>query len=401
MRRIAIDLSAAQPQHMTKVNGGGEYGVYLFSLLSKDKSIDLEVFLDSKKGDNKLINSICKENNIAQHGFVNSEELSELISKGQYDTVFFPICHPSYAGLVVDRKQRIVAGIHDLSTIEQSEVIRKVYGKKFFADDRKDWARRIYKYIKAHDEKAKAIKAHEKVLHLSDRQITYTVSYSTKAEILYYFREFTSDQIPVFYTPETLLSNQVNVDEQEILLKYGVKSGEYFLCCSANRWNKNNAFAIKVLDSFFSNNKQLNYRAVVLGAVGNAGVYLESIPKNKDCFRFAGYIDRMDMDILFKNAHAFVYPSVIEGFGLPPIEAMKYGTVSLCSTATSITEICDDAAIYFDPYSESSLYKAILKSFDKEYIELVKKHINRRYDEIQEKRKKDVLGILNLVKGCD
>lgn len=399
MRKIAIDLSAAQPQRLTKVNGGGEYGAYLFSLLSKDESIALEVFLDTKKGENNLVNTICRQKNIVQHYFANNEELSGLISDGQYDTVFFPICHPSYAGITVDKKQRIVAGIHDLSTIEQAEVIRKVYGKKYFADDGKDWVRRIYRCVNTVGEKKRAIKAHEKILHLSDRQITYTVSYSTKAEILYYFQEFTSDQIPVFYTPETVVFEEKRVDEQEVLSKYGVKSGEYFLCCSANRWNKNNAFAIKVMDSFLSNNEQLHYRAVVLGAVGKAGDYLKTLPRNKGGFTFTGYVDRIDMDILFKNAHAFVYPSVIEGFGLPPIEAMRYGTVSLCSTATSITEICDDAAIYFDPYSASSLYKALLKSFDKEYIEIVKRHISRRYDEIQKKRQEDVLGILKLVKG--
>lgn len=397
-KRIAIDLSAAQPQISTKVNGGGEYGVFMFDRLCQE-NIDIVVFLDGKKGDNSTINAICSEHEVQKLIFNSISELSNLINTGGYDTVFFPICHPKYSDLKIDNSQRIIGGIHDLSTIEQAVVYRKVYGKKFFAPDGKDWMRRIIRCVDSDGYKKKAIESHRKIFHISENQVTYTVSHSTRAEIQYYFPEMRTTHIPVFYTPETFVTREITLDEEAMLKEYDVQDDRYFLLCSANRWNKNNALAIKALDSFFVDESCKGYKAVVLGAVGESEKYLESLPAHSKQFIFKGYVDRMEMDILFKHAHAFVYPSVIEGFGLPPIEAMRYGTLSLCSISTSITEICADAAIYFDPYSQSSMEKAFIKSFDEEYAAMIRNNIKRRYTELQEKRKKDIHGLVSLILG--
>lgn len=396
MKKLAIDISAAQPQTNTKVNGGGEYGVFLFDLLCKE-NVAIEVLLSKTKGENETVSAICEKYSVTKRFFANNRELESIINGGGFDTVFFPICHPKYADLQLKKEQRVVAGVHDLSTIEQASVYRKVYGKKFFANDGKDLIRRILKYLNVGRDKQAAIEQHKKIFHLTENQISYTVSHSTKAEIVYYIKGIDPDKIKVFYTPETLISNTFPDDEMERLEKYGVEKKGYFLLCSANRWNKNNAIAIRALDTFFDKHSGSNMKVVVLGAIPYTLSYFESLVRHKERFIFKGYIDRIDMDILYKHAHAFVYPSVLEGFGLPPIETMKYGTLPLCSTAASITEVCSDAAVYFDPYSEESIYKAILKSFDKEYKRLMKGHIRRRYEEIQKKRAKDVDGVVELI----
>ena len=72
---------------------------------------------------------------------------------------------------------------------------------------------------------------------------------------------------------------------------------------------------------------------------------------NGDDAELAGY---------YKNASLFVYPSLYEGFGIPPLEAMNYGCPVACSNTSSIPEIVGNAAILFDPYSLVSMRDSII-----------------------------------------
>ena len=78
---------------------------------------------------------------------------------------------------------------------------------------------------------------------------------------------------------------------------------------------------------------------------------------------------------LYREAHAFVYPSLYEGFGLPPIEAMGCGTVPVVSNTSSMPEVCGDAAIYFDPYSVESMVDSLQKAC---YDETSRKEIREK-----------------------
>ena len=59
-------------------------------------------------------------------------------------------------------------------------------------------------------------------------------------------------------------------------------------------------------------------------------------------------------------SHAFVYPSLNEGFGYPPLHAMSVGVPVIASSATSIPEVCGDAACYFNPTSIDDLSSRLL-----------------------------------------
>ena len=62
---------------------------------------------------------------------------------------------------------------------------------------------------------------------------------------------------------------------------------------------------------------------------------------------------------IYANATAFVYPSLYEGFGIPPLEAMSYGCPVVCSETSSIPEVVGDASEFFDPHSIDSISNAI------------------------------------------
>jgi len=79
---------------------------------------------------------------------------------------------------------------------------------------------------------------------------------------------------------------------------------------------------------------------------------------------FPGLINEDELIVLLNAAHIYVFPSLYEGFGLPPLEAMQCGTPVAASNVSSIPEICGPNASYFDPYSPEDMATAIEKLLD-------------------------------------
>ena len=81
----------------------------------------------------------------------------------------------------------------------------------------------------------------------------------------------------------------------------------------------------------------------------------------KESVRFTGYVPAEDLPALYSAATVFVYPSLHEGFGLPPLEAMACGTPVITSNASSLPEVVGDAGIMVDPHNVEELAEAILR----------------------------------------
>jgi glycosyltransferase involved in cell wall biosynthesis len=73
----------------------------------------------------------------------------------------------------------------------------------------------------------------------------------------------------------------------------------------------------------------------------------------------AGYVPEQDLPALYSGAICFVYPSFFEGFGLPPLEAMKCGTPVIVGNRTSLPEVVADAGVQVDPFDVGALAKAL------------------------------------------
>jgi glycosyltransferase involved in cell wall biosynthesis len=74
---------------------------------------------------------------------------------------------------------------------------------------------------------------------------------------------------------------------------------------------------------------------------------------------FPGYVPDNDLPSLYRGAEVFVFPSLYEGFGLPPLEAMACGTPVICSNTSSMPEVVGEAALLFDPYNTNALALAL------------------------------------------
>jgi glycosyltransferase involved in cell wall biosynthesis len=77
--------------------------------------------------------------------------------------------------------------------------------------------------------------------------------------------------------------------------------------------------------------------------------------------RFHGYVADKTLAVLYRLASVFVFPSLYEGFGLPPLEAMASGTPVVTSNVSSLPEVVGDAAVLVDPYSADAIAGGILK----------------------------------------
>src|SRR5919108_6199461 len=75
--------------------------------------------------------------------------------------------------------------------------------------------------------------------------------------------------------------------------------------------------------------------------------------------RVLDYVETQKLALVYNLASVFVYPSLYEGFGLPPLEAMACGCPVIASRAASLPEVCGDAALYFDPHDAADLARRI------------------------------------------
>jgi len=80
--------------------------------------------------------------------------------------------------------------------------------------------------------------------------------------------------------------------------------------------------------------------------------------------RFLGYLKDDTLSVLYRLASVFVFPSLYEGFGLPPLEAMASGTPVVTSNISSLPEVTGDAAVLVDPYDVDSIVDGMRRVLD-------------------------------------
>jgi glycosyltransferase involved in cell wall biosynthesis len=196
--------------------------------------------------------------------------------------------------------------------------------------------------------------SYKKILSNQDKSIFIVPSLHTKYSLLNYYEIDSPKNIRVVYSPltkKTLLEPSNSISS---VLNY-----RYLLLPSAGLWNKNPIRAIKAFTNAYKKLNDPNIRLVLTGA---------AILRDLPCFNpktmiALDYVQDNDMQVLYANAYAIFYPSLNEGFGYPPLEGMKYGKPVLASAVTSITEICGDAALYFNPYDINEISNRILQIF--------------------------------------
>jgi glycosyltransferase involved in cell wall biosynthesis len=143
--------------------------------------------------------------------------------------------------------------------------------------------------------------------------------------------------------------------------RLGLPPNPYVLCVGSIEPRKN---VPRLLDAWTHvKQKYPDLRLVVTGLNKGGSRVFRSVPMDKipSGVFFTGYVEDSDLPALYSGATIFVYPSLYEGFGLPPVEAMACGTPVVTSEGTSLAEVVGNAAILADPKDTESIADAILR----------------------------------------
>lgn len=133
-----------------------------------------------------------------------------------------------------------------------------------------------------------------------------------------------------------------------------------------------NAYPHKNLESLLVVFQRLNkkYPDLSLIMIGKEDYFYKRLKKKattinaeilnkKDLFIFPGFVSDQDLSYFYQNALFYIFPSLYEGFGLPPLEAMNFSCPVLSSNQASLPEITGKAALFFDPYDEDDILNKI------------------------------------------
>jgi len=150
--------------------------------------------------------------------------------------------------------------------------------------------------------------------------------------------------------PERVRTIHLGVDLDVFSPPEGAR--EPFLLYPASPWpHKNHA---RLLEAFTLVRRERPELRLVLTGSGH-GVLPDGVES-------VGYVTQDELASLYRRASALVFPSLYEGFGQPPLEAMACGCPVACSDLPPLREVCGDAAVYFDPEDPEAIAAAALEA---------------------------------------
>lgn len=333
--RIGIDARMSGPNV-----GGGGLGRYVEQLLKELPSIDTE---------NRYV---LFKPDIPWYTLKEQLTLPRIIDREQLDLIHFP-----HWNVPMFLKTPFVVTIHDLILLNEPRSARAttrhplVYAIKYYG----------FRRVLAH-----AIRASKKIIAVSE---------ATKKDILKFFPYVQENKIVVIYEGVTSLPS---------LLATRYSSSFLSLLYVGNCYpHKNLDTLLRAFDLLHASIPNVH-----LTLAGREDEFFQRLQKNAQHHLSAPFIhfekNPTDEKLakLYRNATAFIFPSRIEGFGLPPLEAMNVNLPVAASDIQSLHEVLGDAAIYFpstDPTVMAEMLTKLLRdeSLRKNLIQKGREQIKR------------------------
>lgn len=248
---------------------------------------------------------------------------------------FFDIVHRfSPGGFLFNIRSKIVITVHDLFAYHPYHFNRKTFRRsgRFF--------------IKNSLKKADAV---------------VTDSEFTKNEVLKTF-PIDKNSVHVVNCAPGISLDKKNVDKTVLKDKYGI-SRDFILFVSTIEPRKNLLGLVQAYERL-REHYDIDEYLVIVGGKGwdfdHTLTYINA-SKSRDRIVLTGFVPDEDLPLFYRHANLFVYPSFMEGFGIPPLEAMSCGCPVLTSNTSSLPEVVQHGEMMFDPHNTAEIAEKSIK----------------------------------------
>ncbi len=296
-----------------------EYEIWL--LVSKDNRLTFEEYaLDGRFHiyECNIYSSNVKKRIIWQNLFLN-----RTIIKLGIDKCFEPYYCKPFLG---NRKVKYITTIHDLQAL---------HFPYYFSKIKEMWMKLSWR---------NAIKSSSKIIAISE-YVKYDIIKNFKVD---------PTKVEVIYNPITISDRELK-DFEHIGHKYNVEKNEYYFTVSSLLPHKNIQTLIRVFKKIKDEKINLPCKLVISGVGGKLRTEFEKSISEfglKDNIFITDFLDNSERNALYKYCRAFLFPSIFEGFGMPPIEAMYFNVPVITTRESCLVEVTQGKANYVDdPYN--------------------------------------------------
>ncbi len=259
-----------------------------------------------------------------RYSMVEQIELPRAIPAG-VDLFFSP-----YYTIPLLYRGRLAVTVHDMSHMVVSEIVG-------------NWKKRAYARLMYREIRRRAA-------------VIFTVSEFTRSELLRLTKGPRDDNIVVTRLgifPEWYCAQG----------RPDVRGRPYFVCVGNIKPYKNIA---RLLEAFLAIKHRIPHNLVIIGQsegliTGESPQFFERVRQAGDRVCMTGFVSKDELLSLVSHAQALIMPSLYEGFGLPPLEAMAAGVPVAVARAGSLPEVCGEAALYFDPFNVEDMANRLLE----------------------------------------
>jgi len=275
-------------------------------------------------------------------------QMPKTLNKYKLDLVHFP-----HFNVPLGYRGNFVTTVHDLILIQfptkrATTLGPLLYKLKYFG----------YQKVIKH-----AVKKAQKVI---------TVSNYTKKQLINYFK-IKSDKIGVTYEASSCVgSEQLRAPEVEFLRDYNITKP--FLLYVGNAYPHKNLEGLLKAFKEIAKQEQQRYQLVL---VGKNDYFYQRLEKEAEALGllknnqvvFFGFASEKQLADLYRQAELYIFPSFMEGFGLPPLEAMSYELPVVSSSTSCLPEILGKAALYFNPRDKQDIIKVVREVLSNKQIQ--------------------------------
>lgn len=338
--KILFDGTATQGKTIP-FHGGADYAIYVFESALK-AGYTFDILLCKSFVTNPRILAGIKEYKLNVIEIENMNDIYFYLNSDKYDRFFSALPQQQ-----LRYSMPSVVVVHGLRGIEMP------------------WDDNFYKYIKS---------PLKKIIYwlVSKNHWTWTIIRKKHLKRFYYRVHNTTKLITVsehskysikYYYPDVDIKNITVIPSPAKIAKYDAgnnKYGKYFLMVSGKVPIKNIYRAIQAFNKLFDMGLMSDVNVVITGCTNVP--FAKSI-KNRDKFVLLDYVSNQELETLYANAFGFVYPSLNEGYGYPPVFAMANDVPVAASAFSSISEVCQNAALYFNPLDVDNIANRIMQLY--------------------------------------